>query len=161
MDTVTAMDGARPNAPADLEALARVEAECFPGEAWTEAQLQGQLQRADGLALVLREQGEVVAAAMGWAAGGVAELLRIAVRPAWRGAGRGARLLAAFVHAAQARGAQELWLEVRADNSPALGLYAAAGLAVTGRRRSYYADGTDAVLMGRELQAPPADGLSG
>ena len=40
-------------------------------------------------------------------------------------------------------------LEVRADNGGALALYARLGFDEVGRRRRYYPDGGDAVLMTR------------
>lgn len=40
-------------------------------------------------------------------------------------------------------------LEVRTGNAAARALYAGAGFAEVGRRRRYYTDGEDAVLMTR------------
>jgi ribosomal-protein-alanine N-acetyltransferase len=40
-------------------------------------------------------------------------------------------------------------LEVRADNCGALALYSGHGFREVGRRRRYYPDGSDAVLMER------------
>ena len=48
------------------------------------------------------------------------------------------------------RGARML-LEVRADNTAALAFYAAEGFVEIARRRRYYRDGTDAVV----LRGPP------
>ncbi|HEY3989878.1 MAG TPA: GNAT family N-acetyltransferase [Acidobacteriaceae bacterium] len=45
-------------------------------------------------------------------------------------------------------GAEEIWLEVRASNMPALQLYRQCGFVIAGRRPGYYADPPeDAVLM--------------
>jgi ribosomal-protein-alanine N-acetyltransferase len=40
-------------------------------------------------------------------------------------------------------------LEVKARNTRALALYARNGFVEVGRRRAFYADGSDAVLMAR------------
>ena len=70
-----------------------------------------------------------------------AELLNIAVLPEQR------RLAAAS--------ARKIWLEVRESNQPAIDFYRQHGFAVLGRRRAYYrAPMEDALLLGRELQAP-------
>ena len=84
-----------------------------------------------------------------------AELLTVAVDPAARRQGMGARLLAGFAATAKARGAATAFLEVAAGNAPAQALYAQAGWVTAGRRKAYYhaPDGTaeDALVMTRDL----------
>jgi ribosomal-protein-alanine N-acetyltransferase len=84
-----------------------------------------------------------------------AEILTLAVAPAARRMGLGARLVAGFLALAQTRGAATAYLEVAADNAPALALYARAGFAQTGLRRAYYTatNGAriDAALLTRQL----------
>lgn len=152
------MSVVRPATPDDLGRLLALEEAAFPGAAWSEGQLRELLARRDAVALLVEEQDRLRGAALGWAAGGVAELLRIAVSPDDRRGGHGRRLLSAFGAASLQAGAQELWLEVRHDNLPALALYRAAGMEITGRRPRYYADGTDALLLGCPL---PGIGFSG
>ncbi|MGP3695769.1 GNAT family N-acetyltransferase [Rhodobacter sp. NSM] len=92
---------------------------------------------------------------MGRAVAGEAEILTLAVAPEARRRGLGARLTAAFLRAAGARGAESAFLEVAADNAAAIALYTAAGFAEAGRRRGYYrtAEGRplDALVMSRTL----------
>lgn len=84
-----------------------------------------------------------------------AEVLTIAVAPAARRQGRGARLMADWLTAARARGAARAFLEVAADNTPAQALYAAQGFAPAGRRKGYYhrPDGqrVDALVLAKTL----------
>lgn len=68
-----------------------------------------------------------------------AEILTLAVRPAARRRGLGARLTAGAAARARALGATRLFLEVAEDNAAARGLYAALGFEAAGRRRGYYA----------------------
>lgn len=90
-----------------------------------------------------------------------AELLTIAVSPALRLQGKGRRLLVGFGDAARARGATTGFLEVAADNTGALALYAAVGWRPTGRRKGYYrtaaGDRVDAVLMARAFAQDTAE----
>ena len=65
------------------------------------------------------------------------ELLLIAVDPAYRGRGIGAKLLQRYIEAAEARGKTRLFLEMREGN-PAESLYRRAGFEPIGRRRNYY-----------------------
>ena len=84
-----------------------------------------------------------------------AEILTVAVDPAARRHGIGARLVQGFITCAKIRGATTAFLEVAADNTPAISLYLQAGFAKVGLRRGYYARppaGTiDAVIMSRAL----------
>ena len=143
----------RPALAAEAAVLAAIHAEAFaPPECWG----------PDAIALMLQAQGgfgvlalsgppafgeEPLGFVLGRAVAGEAEVLTIAVRPAaWR-TGVGRALLAALQQAAQARGASALFLEVAEGNAPALALYRAAGAEPAGRRRRYYADGADALVL--------------
>jgi ribosomal-protein-alanine N-acetyltransferase len=80
--------------------------------------------------------------------GAEAELESIGVEAARQRRGVGTRLLEALAGELLGAGAEELFLEVRASNQRALGLYRRAGFVETGRRARYYADPVeDAVLM--------------
>jgi [ribosomal protein S18]-alanine N-acetyltransferase len=84
-----------------------------------------------------------------------AELLTIAVRPAYRRTGAGRALLHATIERAREAGAHWLFLEVGADNPVARALYATAGFRPVGGRRAYYKRGqgpaADAVVMRLDL----------
>jgi ribosomal protein S18 acetylase RimI-like enzyme len=73
----------------------------------------------------------------------VADLHRIAVAPAARRRGLARRLLA------EVGPLPRLLLEVSADNDEARAFYAAEGFTELARRRRYYRDGSDAVVMER------------
>jgi len=76
-----------------------------------------------------------------------AHIATIATRPEWRGCGLGLRLMLELLDLAIAQGARTSTLEVRGGNVPAQQLYARLGYEVVGRRRHYYRDGEDGVLM--------------
>lgn len=76
-----------------------------------------------------------------------AEVLTLAVIPAFQRRGLGRRLLHAALDCARDRGAVQMFLEVASDNIPALSLYAGAGFTQVGCRRSYYPDGSDALVL--------------
>ena len=82
-------------------------------------------------------------------AAGEAELLRIAVSPEARGQGLGRKLLEACQQDLAEAGMTRMFLEVRASNAPAIGLYWACGWKPVGRRPGYYPDGEDAALYQR------------
>lgn len=101
------------------------------------------------------EQGFI----LGRVVAGEAELLTLAVHPDARRRGMGRQLLAEFHARAQARAATEAFLEVAADNLPAIGLYTAGGYVRAGLRRGYYSRAprkpVDALILRKDL-GPPA-----
>jgi ribosomal-protein-alanine N-acetyltransferase len=133
------------------EALARLHAACFTVPRPWSAQEFAALLADRGVILVTESAGF----ALGRVAADEAEVLTIAVDPAARRSGVGARLLGALLTEAATRGATEAFLEVAADNAAALALYRGAGFAEAGRRRGYYRGpsgaATDALILRRAL----------
>ena len=81
-------------------------------------------------------------------AGHQADVQTLAVAPAHQRGGMGARLLDALLAEARRRGAAEVLLEVRAENTAAQALYARAGFERVAVRRGYYRPGgTDALVL--------------
>ncbi len=76
-----------------------------------------------------------------------AEILSLAVHPAHRRRGVARALLSALTKSWRQRGVRQGLLEVRADNTPALALYAGLGWVECAIRRRYYRDGTHALVM--------------
>jgi len=71
----------------------------------------------------------------------------VAVRPEFRRQGLAARLLDAVLRQGQRGGARIAFLEVRAGNAAAQGLYRRCGFQVTGHRRGYYRQPVDDALL--------------
>ena len=70
--------------------------------------------------------------------------------PKTSGTGIGGAMLTELLAEAVRRGAREIFLEVRADNPGAQGVYGDFGFEGIGVRRRYYEDGTDAIMMKKE-----------
>lgn len=138
------------------EALAAVHAAAFTDpRPWSAAEIAALL--AGPGVFVVNEPGGF---AMGRVILDEAEVLTIAVVPALRGRGIGARLMAGFAAMAAARGAVRGYLEVSVLNAPARAVYTRAGWAECGRRKGYYRSpegaAVDAVLMARTFAQPKA-----
>ena len=86
------------------------------------------------------------------------ELEFVLVPPETRRQGIGRMLVHTVLAWARDLGANEIRLEVRESNAPALRLYEACGFVVVGRRPGYYADpAEDAVLMRCQISYVPGD----
>lgn len=129
-------------------AMAAIHGASFsPAEAWGRDVFALQLA-LPGVIGLLDPAGGVVLARV---AADEAEILTLAVQPDLRRQRVGHRLLAAALAAVRAAGARTMFLEVSETNRPARGLYESLGFAQVGRRRRYYPDGSDALVLRRTV----------
>ncbi|WP_419895864.1 ribosomal protein S18-alanine N-acetyltransferase [Roseomonas sp. USHLN139] len=136
--------------PEAAELLAALHGASFPPQdAWGPDALRLMLEMRGAFGLLAAEAGFILARV----AADEAEILTLAVHPAARRQGLAMALLETTALAAAARGAAALFLEVSAGNAAAQALYAAAGFAEVGRRRRYYPDGSDALVLKLDLAA--------
>ena len=154
-----------PTNDAAIDAIMRIMDAAFDpqlGEAWNRNQLSSALALANTHATLMTMDGtapldpiDAVGFAVVRAAPGEEEILLIAVAPSARRRGLGSALLAMLVAAANLRGAEHLFLEMR-ENNPARSLYEQHRLSPIGRRRNYYdlGDGArmDAITFGLDLE---------
>jgi ribosomal-protein-alanine N-acetyltransferase len=169
---------------ADLDEVMALERRCFPDEPWTRRMYIEDLTRNE-LATYLavrpphpprplsceergwdaspfpgREGGQGVRSVLAW--GGIwmmadeAHIATVASHPDFRGCGLGLWIMLALLEAASARGARLSTLEVRADNIAAQQLYLKLGYEIAGRRKRYYRDAGDGLIMTTPALARPA-----
>lgn len=141
----------RPVTSQDLVALADLERALFGADAWSEALLRAELDGPGRRCVVAVVDGEPAGYAVTMLVGDVADLQRVAVRRDRQRTGVARMLLRAVLDRARADGAERVLLEVGAGNEAALALYTDSGFVEVTRRRRYYRDGTDAVVLERPL----------
>lgn len=142
----------RPALDRDAAAIAHTEA-LAAASPWGREAIELLIDAPHGVVRVVEEQGEVCGHVLATAVAGEGEVLTVAVRPELRRRGLARALLVDLAQAWRAMGTQEAWLEVHADNHGARALYATLGWHETGRRRAYYADGGDALVLTLDLTA--------
>jgi ribosomal-protein-alanine N-acetyltransferase len=151
----------RPAVEGDLPALADLEAAAFPdpgSPAWSRELLAGELAQPTAMMLVAVPEGASAPGGgrvLGYATfrrvGRESELLRVAVAPDRRDRGIGRRLIEAGLARLRDEGVATCFLEVRPTNAPALALYERLGFARISRRRRYFPDGSDALVLEVEI----------
>ncbi|WP_344863237.1 ribosomal protein S18-alanine N-acetyltransferase [Planomonospora alba] len=139
----------------DLPEVMELERATFPADAWSEGMLRGELadQPRTRHYVVAVADGRIVGYAGLAAAGDQADVQTIAVAAGRRRAGIGGAMLSELLAEARRRGARSVFLEVRADNPDAQAVYDRFGFERIGLRRAYYADGIDAIIMKKDLNA--------
>lgn len=146
----------RPATAADAAGVAALEVALFEGDAWPLCSVHAELSGADRYAVLAVDGDELLGYAITMRAGDVVDLQRIGVDPSRRRQGFAHALLEAALERAGADGAHRMLLEVSASNRSAVAFYAAEGFEEIDRRRRYYGDGTDALVLSRPLAAPGA-----
>jgi ribosomal-protein-alanine N-acetyltransferase len=141
---------------ADLEPILAIEQHSFQWP-WGRISFEGELNSQNTCNYVVKSAegdtcGQVIAYAFLRLAADELHILKIAVRPAWRGQGIATWLLERCFIISAGQGAKSAHLEVRPSNIPAVEFYQKLGFQVIGRRPKYYADSKeDAVLMMKSL----------
>ncbi|MER3390318.1 MAG: ribosomal protein S18-alanine N-acetyltransferase [Microcella sp.] len=139
---------------ADLDTIMQLERATFPTDAWSRDVMAAELASPHTVYLVA-ESGDDIVAYAGLSAAlhaDQADLQTIAVDPTHRRLGVGTVLVQHLLALARGRGAQEMLLEVRADNPGAVALYERHGFArIAVRPRYYQPDDVDAIVMRAEL----------
>lgn len=143
----------------DLDAIMALENSSFPDDAWSEQTMAAEIASEHNHYLVEEEDGRIVGYGGVRALRGApdSDIQTIALDPAFRGQGRGRRMLRLLLDAARERGARDTFLEVRDDNEVAQALYLSEGFAEIGRRPRYYKGGVDAIIMKIELNRKAQD----
>jgi ribosomal-protein-alanine N-acetyltransferase len=129
-----------------LPLLAEAEKACF-SDPWPMEAFQSEM--CDPYFYLLAFEGdELVGYAGGMSLYETCDLNNIAVLPQHRRRGIAAVLLESFMAEARARGAEQMLLEVRESNIPAIRLYERYGFTAYNKRKNYYRNpAEDAVLM--------------
>lgn len=78
-------------------------------------------------------------------------VVSVAVLDQHRGKGVGMALMLEGVNGVVSRKSDEIYLEVRISNEPAIKMYEKLGFQIKSRLRTYYRDGEDAYLMALEF----------
>lgn len=81
------------------------------------------------------------------------EIINIYVDKEYQGMGFGKKLMDFVIEVCISSAAPALSLEVRPSNTVAIALYEKYGLKEVAKRKQYYEDGEDAILMVREFEA--------
>ena len=144
----------RPLAEADLAYVAALEAQIHAAP-WSYGNFRDAIA-AGYSAQVGEREGRIVAFGVMMIAPGEAQILNLSVVPDARREGFGRALLERFIDDARRAGAEQVFLEVRVSNLPAIALYESSGFEPVARRANYYpptarARSEDALVMRRRV----------
>lgn len=145
----------RPATLDDVDELLRLEQVCFDSDRMSRRSFRHAIKRGNAECLVAAGDGRLHGYALLYFNTGtsLARLYSIAVDPAQRGGGLGARLLTGAEDIARERGCVNMRLEIRRDNTAGIRLYQRLGYKQFGTHARYYEDQMDALRMEKSLAA--------
>ena len=137
----------------DLPVFASLDKELFPYSPWSASQYKEEFSSPTRhFVVALDEAQNIVGYAGVFAPGGAeADVLTVGVVPLQRGKGIAKALMALITDWANAQGSTAMMLEVKTDNSEAIGLYESLGYSTLNIRKDYFGAGLDAQVMRLEL----------
>lgn len=135
----------------DLDAVCSIEHRVFPNP-WPRVFFEKDLESRNTVAFVAEESGQVIAYAIGACVDVELHITNIAVAAGYQRRGIGLGLLQKMEDVAIERGCGFAYLEVRINNTAAIGMYKKYGYDILYTRKKYYIDGDDAYVMNKELR---------
>jgi ribosomal-protein-alanine N-acetyltransferase len=143
----------RPSRPDDLPTLYEIDQACFaPGISYTRKELTAFIGHRDSQTWVAEEVEEIAGFLIAHREPRkILHIVTIDVVKAWRRRGVGSLLMDAAEQWAADRGLRMIGLETAHDNLAAQKFYAARGYRKVDEIEHYYADGTTAWVMVKEL----------
>jgi ribosomal-protein-alanine N-acetyltransferase len=133
----------------EVQKMSEIECERYGPDAWSRRQIEEELAGVPETRwyATARIADQVVGYVGLFLTPPDADVQTLTVAGDWTRRGIGARLLAVAIESARSLGCKHMFLEVRADNAAAVGLYRKFGFVRLGVRRNYYANGGDALNM--------------
>jgi [ribosomal protein S18]-alanine N-acetyltransferase len=133
--------------PEDVETVVEIESSSFP-RPWTTRHFLDEIDSCCGYPMVATTPDGTIAGFLCLKQVlDEGEILDVAVKGSMRGKGIGRMLVEAALADSRQRGGEVVSLEVRVGNGDAITLYERLGFREIGRRKRYYENGDDAILM--------------
>lgn len=144
-----------------VEQVIEIERASFPVP-WSEKAFEEEINRDISNLWALVSNEKVYAYICFWMFDREIHILNFAVHAQKRRQGLGRYLLNGVIDIGAARGVENIWLEVRPSNGPALSIYKKFGFSDVGRRKGYYSDSQeDAIIMALDLTGKAVHDVSG
>jgi len=137
----------------DLAVFVSLDKELFPYSPWSASQYKEEFSSPTRHFVVAVDEAQNIIGYAGvFAPGGAeADVLTVGVIPSQRGKGIARQLMALITNWAKQQGSIAMMLEVKVDNTEAIGLYESLGYATLNTRKDYFGAGLDALVMRLEL----------
>jgi ribosomal-protein-alanine N-acetyltransferase len=137
----------------DLAVFVSLDKKLFPYSPWSASQYKEEFSSPTRHFVVALDDAQSIIGYAGvFAPGGAeADVLTVGVIPNHRGKGIARQLMALITDWAKQQGSTAMMLEVKVDNTEAIGLYESLGYSKLNVRKDYFGAGLDALVMRLDL----------
>ena len=137
----------------DLPVFVSLDKELFPYSPWSASQYKEEFSSPTRHFVVAVDEAQNIIGYAGvFAPGGAeADVLTVGVIQSQRGKGIARQLMALITDWAKQQGSIAMMLEVKVDNTEAIGLYESLGYSKLNVRKDYFGAGLDALVMRLDL----------
>jgi ribosomal-protein-alanine N-acetyltransferase len=137
----------------DLAVFVSLDKKLFPYSPWSASQYKEEFSSPTRHFVVALDDAQGIIGYAGvFAPGGAeADVLTVGVIPSQRGKGIARQLMALITDWAKQQGSIAMMLEVKVDNTEAIGLYESLGYSKLNVRKDYFGAGLDALVMRLDL----------
>lgn len=134
-----------------FERLSVLDRKCVGCDGWSADSFRSEVKKENGIVLCFRDNNNVIALLSGYFAEGEGDITSVAVEPDFRRNGLAQRLIEAFEKLLP-DSTENIFLEVRESNAPAINLYRKCGFKKLSVRKNFYINPREnAVVMVKKL----------
>lgn len=138
--------------------IAQLESQLFPDDNWTAESIADLLKQDINQIIVLQENDKLFGYCLYQVVFETAEILRIGVNPSLQNKGIGTQIFNNLLEILAQKNVENLMLEVREDNHPAIKFYQKYGFTIIHIRKNYYqlnnGESINALIMQKILTWP-------
>lgn len=134
-----------------FDRLSVLDRKCVGCDGWSADSFRSEVKKENGIVLCFRNNNNVIALLSGYFAEGEGDITSVAVEPDFRRNGLAQRLIAEFEKLLP-DSTENIFLEVRESNAPAINLYRKCGFEKLSVRKNFYINPREnAVVMVKKL----------
>jgi ribosomal-protein-alanine N-acetyltransferase len=131
-----------------------IDKQAFNATAWSLPTFWSELTQRNRYYLALVDEKKEIMGFGGIAFNGAdADIQTMVIKPEFQKKGYGKQLLDALLEKVRENNSKRVFLEVVAENKPAISLYLSRKFEQIAKRSNYYPDGSDAVIMQLDLRS--------
>jgi len=151
METITAEDIViQPFTFNDIEEIMDIERTSFK-DPWSRGMFVREIDTGNFHVLKEKTTNQLLGYFGCWQIFDEFHIINLAVAPCYRRQGIGSLILDHLLDIAKKKNCKRVILEVRSTNVPAQKLYSKFGFEIIGKRKKYYSDGEDALILEKKI----------
>ncbi len=136
----------------EIPLLYEIEIKTFKKSAWSQESFKYEYHNKHSYQFVVEYKNNIIGYAIIWIFEDESHLVNFAIKKEFRKKGFGEKLLKFVIDFSIKKGVNYIYLEVREKNIPAVSLYKKFNFIIVHKRKKYYNNNEDALIMVKKLK---------